>query len=90
MEASPLPVAEIALPGSFHSTAVYPLEGNPALDGWPATHCVGPQGGAITSDLSGDPRPMDGDGDGTAACDAGAFETPPALASGSLFGDGFE
>ncbi|MEM7356381.1 MAG: choice-of-anchor Q domain-containing protein, partial [Acidobacteriota bacterium] len=49
-------------------TRVYPLLfGSPAIDTAPAGPCP-------PADQRSIPRPFDGDGDGTAACDAGAFE----------------
>jgi len=56
-----------------------PLAGGPAIDRGAA--------GCAETDLVGTARPIDGDGDGTAACDAGAIEIVPAEI---LFADGFE
>ncbi|MCX7563568.1 hypothetical protein OS176_08450 [Xanthomonadaceae bacterium XH05] len=41
------------------------------------------------ADLLGNPRPTDGDGDGNARCDIGAFGLPDAAAD-PIFADGFE
>ncbi len=46
------------------------LEGSPAIDLAPASTCSG-------ADQRGLPRPADGDGDGSPACDAGAVERVP-------------
>jgi CSLREA domain-containing protein len=43
-------------------------------------------GACATSDQRGLPRPVDGDGDGTAACDAGAVEAE----RDAIFADGFD
>ncbi|MEM7354762.1 MAG: right-handed parallel beta-helix repeat-containing protein, partial [Acidobacteriota bacterium] len=60
-------------------TRVYPLLfGSPAIEAAVAGACP-------PTDQRSIPRPFDGDGDGTAACDAGAFEF-----SSLLFLDGFE
>lgn len=45
------------------------LPGSPAIDSGSAT-------GAPADDYDGDPRPLDGNGDGTAAYDMGALEAP--------------
>lgn len=47
------------------------LSGSPAIDAIPAAGC------ALTSDQRGEPRPVDGDLDGTADCDIGAYEFVP-------------
>lgn len=52
---------------------------NPSPPGFTADSC-------IDRDARGAPRPVDGDGDGTARCDVGAFEQ----ASDLVFRDGFE
>ncbi|HEY8491420.1 MAG TPA: CSLREA domain-containing protein, partial [Dehalococcoidia bacterium] len=59
--------------------------GSPALDAVPAAQCTwdddGDPGTAnvpLPADQRGVPRPQDGNGDGTAACDLGAFELQPA------------
>lgn len=54
--------------------------GSPIIDGGLDTVC-------LDVDARGTPRPIDGDGDGIAQCDTGAFEHP---ASGDIFADGFE
>lgn len=52
------------------------LKGSPAIDSGSALYCP-------VTDARGLPRPMDGNADGTAACDLGAFEyyLPPAVVS---------
>lgn len=48
-----------------------------AIDAIPPAHCTwGTGSGALTTDQRGDPRPTDGDGNGKAKCDIGAFEYP--------------
>ena len=53
--------------------------GSPAIDAGGMTGCV-------TTDQRGVGRPVDGDENGTAVCDIGAFEFQPDL----IFSDGFE
>jgi hypothetical protein len=55
------------------------LSGSPAVDS-------GPLSGCPPTDQRGLPRPVDGNGDGTPACDIGAFELEPGL----VFSDGFD
>jgi hypothetical protein len=56
--------------------------GSPAIEAGGPT-CLEADGAPLTMDQRGKPRPVDGDGDGTAACDIGAFEFFP-LASDSV------
>ena len=65
-----------------------PLPGSPAID-------AGSDSGPINftcpeTDQRGEPRPVDGDGDGTAACDIGAVELDPNVNLDELFSDDFE
>lgn len=51
-----------------------------AVDVIPARDCVGPDGlllVQLTRDQRGQPRPKDGNGDGTKKCDMGAYEVQP-------------
>lgn len=50
------------------------LEGSVAIDA--ILGCTDASGSALTSDQRGAVRPADGDGDGIAQCDVGAFEAP--------------
>ena len=50
----------------------FPNEGSPRIDAIPAG-TLG-SGTTLVSDIRGFPRPTDGDGDGVAACDIGAWE----------------
>src|SRR5215510_572678 len=56
------------LPGSVAIDAVIPLANCNDLSAMPAP---------VTTDQRGKPRPADGDGDGVALCDAGAYELQP-------------
>jgi hypothetical protein len=58
------------------------LPDSPAIDAGDPNGCTDPDGNPLTIDQRGHPRPVDGDGDGAAVCDLGAFELDP-LASGS-------
>ncbi|MDJ0865751.1 MAG: choice-of-anchor Q domain-containing protein [Myxococcota bacterium] len=53
-----------------------PLPGSAAIDSGPETGCLFPGGGELAVDQRGEPRPQDGDGDGTAICDRGSVEVP--------------
>jgi cysteine-rich repeat protein len=48
--------------------------GSPAIDLVADGSCTAPGGGALATDQRGFKRPADGDGNGTALCDAGAVE----------------
>jgi len=48
--------------------------GSPAIDAGNPGGCTGPLGAILTTDQRGRPRPADGNHDGVARCDIGAFE----------------
>ena len=48
---------------------------SPAIDAIPTANCTDANGNALTSDQRGFVRPVDGDNDGIALCDIGAFES---------------
>jgi hypothetical protein len=50
------------------------LEGSPAIDSGPPTYCRDHDGAVLTTDQRGLSRHVDGNGNGTAFCDPGAFE----------------
>jgi hypothetical protein len=54
------------------------LPGSPAIDAGNTT-CTDASGNPLTTDQRGRPRPVDGNGDGTSACDIGAFEFFPIV-----------
>lgn len=51
------------------------VKSSPALDGGNPAGCRGLDGAVLAVDQRGRPRPVDGDGDGTARCDVGAVES---------------
>jgi hypothetical protein len=67
----------LALHGGLTQTHAL-VPGSPAIDaGGPV--CLDADGNPLTTDQRGKPRPVDGDGDGTAACDIGTFEFFPLV-----------
>ncbi len=64
--------------GGGDTKTIAPLPGSAAIDLIPLSDCPGPL------DQRGVARPLDGDRNGTAKCDAGAFETAPPIVVNSL------
>ncbi len=64
------------------------LPDSPAVDGGDPAGCLGPSMQALLTDQRGLPRTRDGNGDGSARCDSGAFELQPI--DDSIFANGFE
>ena len=56
------------------------FEDSPAIDAGNVSGCLDDQGALISADINAVARPADGDGDGSAVCDIGAFEGPIAPA----------
>jgi predicted outer membrane repeat protein len=71
--------------GPTHTLRLFPQ--SPAVDGGDPAGCTDFVPAPLTTDQRGAPRPSDGDGDGTAVCDIGAFEMPmlppPVCAGGT-------
>ena len=68
------PLADNGGPTETHAL----LDGSPAVDaGTPS--CTDADGNLLLTDQRGQPRPVDGNGNGTVACDIGAYEVQPAL-----------
>jgi CSLREA domain-containing protein len=53
--------------------------GSPAIDAGNPAGCTDDVGSPILTDQRGFPRPMDGNVDGTAVCDMGAYEAEPEM-----------
>ena len=64
------PLADNGGPTRTHALAA----ASPAIDAGDPTGCKDHASNPVRSDQSGEPRPVDGDGDGTPRCDVGAFE----------------
>lgn len=62
------------------------MPGSPAIDAGNPTGCSDSTGAPLLFDQRGNPRPADGDGDGSAICDVGAFE----LVADLIFADRFQ
>ncbi len=64
---------------------------SPAVDAGNPGGCKSGSGQSLTADQRGDPRPTDGDADGTAVCDIGAYEraadNAPAVSDGAVTTD---
>lgn len=56
------------------------LDGSPAIDAGGA-NCTDASGQPLLADQRGEPRPVDGNGDGQVACDIGAYETQLAIST---------
>lgn len=54
-------------------------EDSPALDAVATGNCLDAGSAPLDHDQRGGPRPVDGDGDGSAACDIGSFEFDPSF-----------
>lgn len=67
------PLADHGGPTDTHSL----LAGSPAIDAGDPNGCADADGGPLTSDQRGAPRPFDGDADGVPVCDMGAVEFVP-------------
>jgi hypothetical protein len=58
---------------------------SPAIDAGNPDGCSDPLGNLLTTDQRGFPRPLDGNGDGLAVCDVGAYEHDPSVVINSQF-----
>src|SRR5262249_46089980 len=68
-----------ALAGNGGATQTHALlPGSPAIDAGDPAGCTDASGAALLNDQRGQERTQDGDGNGTATCDIGAYE-PPAI-----------
>lgn len=67
--------------------ALVPTTDSSAIDSVPVASCTFYGGSALDEDQQNNPRPVDGDDDGTADCDIGAIEVP--VDHDLLWSDGF-
>jgi hypothetical protein len=68
------------------SPGYHPLRpGSPAIDAGNPAGCTDHLGNPLTTDQRGTLRPLDGDGDGNAICDMGAYEVDPEHPIRQLF-----
>ena len=70
------PLVENGGPTKTHAL----LSGSPAIDAGDPDGCKDPWA-SLDVDQRGEIRPYDGDGDGTAVCDIGAYEAVPSTQS---------
>ncbi len=72
-----------------HARTLHLEPASPGRDRVPEAACLDSTAAPLTEDLLRALRPLDGDGDEVAACDAGAFEAGPPD-NDSIFSNGFE
>jgi hypothetical protein len=72
-----LDVTPNLFPVAIHSGYHPLLPGSPAIDAGNPDGCTDDQGNLLTTDQRGKARPLDGNNDGMAVCDIGAYEFDP-------------